>query len=300
MSALDELIYDRTQADVTYAAELNRKLGRGEALTSQELADWDAGLKGTYNATDMNRVDAAVRELGGLLTEAGYVVQYTSPLLNSNESLNNLMLKSVDFQQAPYLYATGIHDTQYADDYISTKSAFEVSAGVKLYVTTNVVLLQDSGFIWYDKSKAFISGAKSEEISEYAMSAIVPQTAKYCNININSAGVTPQSITTAEVLRSTSEPQKTEFEIGDIITYDIWRIYLTNVQSIRDAYYVMTGSPELPEPTATLTFDGANAIEKLLYDISQLYDAMVASYRPCGAFKCGNNAQHLPLQRSVI
>ena len=39
MSALDELIYDRTQTDVTYAAELNRKLGRGEALTAQELAD---------------------------------------------------------------------------------------------------------------------------------------------------------------------------------------------------------------------------------------------------------------------
>lgn len=289
MSALDELIYDRAQTDVTYAAELNRKLGRGETLTAEELAGWNAGLKGAYNASDMNRVDAAVRELGGMLTAAGYPVRYTSPLLNSNESLNNLMLKSVDFQQAPYLYATGIHDTQYADDYISTKSAFEVSVGVKLYVTTNVVLLQDSGFIWYDKSKVFISGAKSEEISEYAMSAVVPQTAKYCNININSAGVTPQSITTAEVLRSSSEPQKTEFEIGDIINYDTWGIYLKNVQNICDAYYTMPDSPELPEPTAPLTYDGANAIEKLIYDILALYEGMVYRYRICGTFAAGNN-----------
>lgn len=181
MSALDELIYDRTQTDVTYAAELSRKLGRGEALTAEELADWNAGLKGAYNAADMNRVDAAVRELGGMLTTAGYPVRYTSP---------------------------------------------------------------------------------------------IPQ---------------PEP-----------EPTKTEFEIGDIIAYEIWRTYLDNVQSIRDAYYAMPDSPELPEPTAPLTYDGANAIEKLLYDISQLYDAMVASYRPCGAFKCGNNARHLPLQRSVI
>lgn len=170
MSALDELIYDRTQADVTYAAELNRKLGRGEALTAEELADWNAGLKGAYNASDMNRVDAAVRELGGMLTVAGYPVRYTSP---------------------------------------------------------------------------------------------VPQ---------------PEP-----------EPTKTEFEIGDIITHEIWRTYLDNVQAIRDAYYTMPDSPELPEPTAPLTYDGANAIERLIYDILALYEGMLKRYRICGTFAAGNN-----------
>ena len=178
MSALDELIYDRTQTDVTYAAELNRKLGAGTALTAEEQADWDAGLKGSYNANDFNRVDAAVRELGGMLEAAGYPVRYTSP---------------------------------------------------------------------------------------------VPQ----------------------------SEPTKTEFETGDIITYEIWRTYLDNVQSLREAYYTMPDSPELPELTAPLKFDGANAIEKLLYDIQVLYDAMSATYRRCGTFHSGENVQRLPLQRSV-
>ena len=95
-------------------------------------------------------------------------------------------------------------------------------------------------------------------------------------------------------------PGEDVWQIGDIVKQSEWVQYIANVQALRDAYYTMTGSPELPEPTAPLTYDGANAIEKLLYDVSQLYDAMVASYRPCGAFKCGNNAQHLPLQRSVI
>lgn len=177
---MENLIFDRTQADVTYAAELNRKLNSGEALTAQELADWNAGLKGTYNATDMNRVDAAVRELGRLLTEAGYPVEYVDPHPSSPSN-------------------------------------------------------------------------------------------------------------------STSK-----WMYGDIINMPIWVQYIQNVQNIIDEYYTMTGSPELPEPIAPLTFDGANAIEKLLYDISRLYDAMIASYRPCGTFKCGSNAQHLPLQRSVI
>lgn len=182
MSALDELIYDRTQTDVTYAAELNRKLGRGETLTAQELADWNAGLKGAYNASDMNRVDAAVRELGGMLTAAGYPVRYTSP---------------------------------------------------------------------------------------------VPQPE-------------PEPV-----------PTVTEFLIGDIITYTMWSTYLANVQSLRDAYYTMPDSPVLPEPTAPLAYDGANAIEKLLYDIQVLYDAMSATYRRCGTFHSGANVQQLPLQRSV-
>ena len=95
-------------------------------------------------------------------------------------------------------------------------------------------------------------------------------------------------------------PDENVWQIGDVVKQSEWAQYLANVQSLRDAYYTMPDSPELPEPTAPLAYDGANAIEKLLYDVSQLYDAMVASYRLCGAFKCGSNAQHLPLQRSVI
>lgn len=102
-----------------------------------------------------------------------------------------------------------------------------------------------------------------------------------------------------DIIDIETEPQKTEFEIRDIITYDIWRIYLDNVQAIRNAYYTMPDTPDLPESTAPLNFGGANAIEKLLYDVQTLYNAMVASYRKCGTFQAGTNTQRLPLQRSV-
>lgn len=93
--------------------------------------------------------------------------------------------------------------------------------------------------------------------------------------------------------------EKPLFNIGDIINYDIWRTYIDNVQALRDAYYVMKDTPDLPEPTAPLKFDGANAIEKLIFDVQVLYNAMSASYRKCGTFQAGTNTQRLPLQRSV-
>lgn len=107
------------------------------------------------------------------------------------------------------------------------------------------------------------------------------------------------SFVAGDTVEIETEPQKTEFEIGDIITYDIWRIYLDNVQAIRNAYYTMPDTPDLPESTAPLNFGGANAIEKLLYDVQTLYNAMAASYRKCGTFQAGTNTQRLPLQRSV-
>ena len=70
MSIIDELITDRTQADVNRVRELALK---GWAnLTEGEKAEWNAGMKGAYNATDLNRVGNAVTYVAGRLEEAGY------------------------------------------------------------------------------------------------------------------------------------------------------------------------------------------------------------------------------------
>ena len=527
MSALDELIYDRTQTDVTYAAELNRKLGRGEALTAQELADWNAGLKGAYNASDMNRVDAAVRELGGLLTAAGYPVEYVDPSPDTpSGGSNEIMLTASDFQSGFLYYASGNHSP--SDNYLCTQTFIAVQPNVTVAVRTNASLSSDSGFIWYDSNKSYIGGTTGgvSTLWNSCFQAIPPTGTAYCKFNLNipdiaggdpgkvivrqcenpeeqgapngytqveyiesdgsqyidtgfkanqdtrivfdadvlevtstatglfgcrdkigsngfyifettsSSGnyndgygnsyttsiklsasgkhkidknknityidgtvgytystqtfTTPVTVTLFTVNQSSGvdermsklklyscviydndiivryyipcvnefgivglydtvsgaffrdanssgvglynavneqfytnagsgvftgganvskgfahgdviprPPARDYWIVGDIINQEVWTQYIVNVKSIRDAYYIMTSSPELPEPTAPLTYDGANAIEKLLYDISQLYDAMVASYRLCGTFQSGANSQHLPLQRSV-
>ena len=56
---IDNLVYNRTQADVSYAVSLAGKITEGKA-TDAELAEWVDGLIGAYNAHDMNRVENAV------------------------------------------------------------------------------------------------------------------------------------------------------------------------------------------------------------------------------------------------
>lgn len=66
------LITDRTAADVAEAKRLRDKLIAGETLTDEESARYFAGLRGTYNASDMNRVGAAVRYVASRLNAEGY------------------------------------------------------------------------------------------------------------------------------------------------------------------------------------------------------------------------------------
>lgn len=64
------LITDRTQADVDAVRALAAK--GWAAMTDAEKAAWTAGLKGAYNAEDLNRVGAAAAYVAGRLADAGY------------------------------------------------------------------------------------------------------------------------------------------------------------------------------------------------------------------------------------
>lgn len=68
---LENLITDRTQADVSRWAALR---GKGWAnMTAAEREEWAGGMKGAYNASDLNRVGAALNYLREQLTAARYM-----------------------------------------------------------------------------------------------------------------------------------------------------------------------------------------------------------------------------------
>lgn len=67
------LITNRTQADVDRVAALAGRVSAGTA-TAAEQTEWASDLKGAYNASDLNRVGAAVVYVAGRLTGYGYVV----------------------------------------------------------------------------------------------------------------------------------------------------------------------------------------------------------------------------------
>ena len=167
---MTNLVYDRTSEDVAEVRRLLAKLDpeTGDGLTAAEQAKWDAGLKGAYNFTDLNRVEQAVKTLAAALTSAGYPVDVT-PVLK---------------------------------------------------------------------------GSKSED---------------------------------------------REWQEGDVLYRPQWTTYLENVQRLRDAYYTLTETGELPAPGDKLKYTGANTIEKVLADIDLLLDGMKSIYRRAGTFTAGGS-----------
>ena len=80
---------------------------------------------------------------------------------------------------------------------------------------------------------------------------------------------------------------KTDWVLGDIPTYEEMSTYLQNVKNIRNAYYVMINTPELPNNIDKLNIAKANSIEKNLYDIDKLIKGMIAEFRKSGTFYSG-------------
>lgn len=72
MSIIDTLITDRTQADVDRVLALSAK--GWACMSAEERAEWSAGLKGVYNASDLNRVQEAMEYLAGVFGTYGYAV----------------------------------------------------------------------------------------------------------------------------------------------------------------------------------------------------------------------------------
>ena len=71
MSVIDTLIFDRTQADVDRVYALKQKILTGglTSLTAEEKAEYMGGMRGAYNATDLNRVGQAVSYLANRFTD---------------------------------------------------------------------------------------------------------------------------------------------------------------------------------------------------------------------------------------
>ena len=83
------------------------------------------------------------------------------------------------------------------------------------------------------------------------------------------------------------EPQS--FAETDIIRLSQWRQYLANVQALRDAYYTLAETGQLPDAEDRLDYIGANTIEKVLADIDLLINGMKSIYRKAGTFTAGGS-----------
>lgn len=84
--------------------------------------------------------------------------------------------------------------------------------------------------------------------------------------------------------RNTIETEKNWITSSVPNVANITRI-INNLNKIFTAYHKPSNAPNLP--TTLLTYEQVNAIEKNLYLIKEMLDNMVAYFRECGTFVCG-------------
>ena len=104
---LQQLITDRTQADVT--EWLNLRAKGLAAMTDTEKEKWMAGMKGSYNASDLNRVTTAMVYLADLYRQFGYAISYTPISITHDDGTTDTTWRMTDIptddQMAQFLAA---------------------------------------------------------------------------------------------------------------------------------------------------------------------------------------------------
>lgn len=109
------LITDRTQSDVDRVKYLAQRITKGTA-TDAERAEYLTDLKGAYNASDLNRVTAAMLYLKRLYDHYGYHVNYT-PIYIERKKKSRL---PAGYTEVAYIQSSG---TQWVNsDVVSTIS----------------------------------------------------------------------------------------------------------------------------------------------------------------------------------
>lgn len=173
------LITDRVQADVDRVKELKEKYLSG-TITEEEKQEWDNGLKGAYNNTDMNRVGIAISDLKYRLdTEYEDLNSYRESLLIAHDSILNFPYDPDDIQVNPKTNygMSDVPTTEQSDQYLSDVriicGALPVAAPP---IPDNLEFLDYVGANNIEKALELTDAALTEESNR--LHALVENTAK--------------------------------------------------------------------------------------------------------------------------
>lgn len=79
---------------------------------------------------------------------------------------------------------------------------------------------------------------------------------------------------------------KTNWTIADFTYAEEMERIRSNVSKIKQAYCTYSLTPAVPDTLNRIDIEKANAIEKVLFDIDELMNKMVAEFRKSGTFNC--------------
>jgi hypothetical protein len=72
---------------------------------------------------------------------------------------------------------------------------------------------------------------------------------------------------------------------GEFFKIEDLKRLIANNEILRKAFFDLTETPLQPKPN--YHFETTNAIEKILYDLSENYQYMVSNFKRCGVYRCG-------------
>lgn len=154
MSVIDTLITDRTYEDVQLWQTL-KALGWAGMSPAQQ-AQWSAGLKGAYNATDLNRVQEAMEYLAGVFASYGYAV--------SLQPMPTWSVGEIPNEEQMAAYLANVTALRAVLDMPSTTPAVPTDMALLTYIEANNIeqiltdidqLLTNAAAAWYYSGDLF-------------------------------------------------------------------------------------------------------------------------------------------------
>ena len=159
MSVIDTLITNRTQTDVNRVIYL-AGLDYDTQMTASEQAEWDSDLKGAYNASDMNRVGAAVQYIADLLATYGYTVTVTAKQDFAEPTNGDTTVEPTAAQAAAY-----IADLTAISAVLPNSYVIPVSLDALTYTGANAI---ESMLFWATDIIAHIRGIITGQFNAYS------------------------------------------------------------------------------------------------------------------------------------
>ena len=277
-------------------------------VTDRTAADVGArNDKGTYNASDLNRVDACLEYLAARLTGYGYVlpgyqrVEIIRPGIKTVTTETKLADEPItednvneffDVTNGTYYFApskgvwtsnNGGVKSSTATTTFKAKSAMPVSfdysysseANYDKFTLTVAGTTVENGVSGATTSKSYSGNLAADQtiVLTYSKDSSNDTNDDKCTLS----NLKTQVIKTVEVVTTTPDTRDryTWFE-DDIPTPSQMTQYLANVAAIRAA--ITADTPATPESMANLTYTEANDIEQILIDIDDALTRAAAAW----------------------
>lgn len=152
--SLEHLITDRAAQDVDRVKILAEKAWQD--MTAEERAEWLSPMRGSYNYTDLNRVEEAVAYVAGRLKEYGYlsyqpIIRYWSAEdIPTENDLTRYFGNIATLRRAISVWAS----TPEAPDGVSEFDINKANALEQILVDVDEILVRISG-AWFFSSDLY-------------------------------------------------------------------------------------------------------------------------------------------------